>query len=84
MTLIRPTFNYLSALILSKEQDMTEMHQEAAKLDFDAWWILTENKIPGHHYKEIIQADFRARGLSSKETMQSYNEALKKYGLKLS
>ena len=53
------------------------------KVDFDVWWVLTKKSIPGHHYKEIIQADFRARGLSLKETMQSYNDALNKYGLKL-
>lgn len=53
------------------------------KVDFDAWWAMVENKIPVQHRKEIILADFGARGLSVKETMQSYNEGLKKYGLKL-
>jgi hypothetical protein len=53
------------------------------KVDFDAWWAMNEKKIPVQHRKEIIQADFRARGLSTKETIQSYNEGLKKYGVKL-
>ena len=53
------------------------------KYDFDAWWATVEKKIPEHHRKEIIKADFRARGLSLKESMQSYNEGLNKYGLKL-
>ena len=53
------------------------------KVDFDAWWAMNENKIPQQHRKEIILADFRARGLSLKETMQSYHDALKKYGVKL-
>jgi hypothetical protein len=54
-----------------------------AKLAFDAWWAMKEKKIPVQHRKEIIWADFRARGLSTKETMQSYNDALKRYGVKL-
>jgi len=53
------------------------------KLDFDAWWAMNEKKIPSQHHKEIIKAEFRARGLSLKEPAQSYNEALKKYGVKL-
>ena len=53
------------------------------KVDFDAWWALNEKKIPQHHRKEVVKADFTARGLSSKETMKAYNEALNKYGLKL-
>jgi len=53
------------------------------KLDFDAWWAMKEKKIPKQHLKEIVLADFQARKLSLKETMQSYDEALMKYGIKL-
>jgi hypothetical protein len=53
------------------------------KVAFDAWWAMNEKKIPERHRKEIILADFRARGLSLKETIQSYDEGLKRYGLKL-
>lgn len=53
------------------------------KLDFDAWWALREKKVPQHHMKEIILADFKARKLSLKETMSTYDEALRKYGVKL-
>ena len=52
-------------------------------LDFDAWWVMTQKHIPAHHHKEIIKVDFQARGLSLNESMQSYNEALGKYGIKL-
>jgi hypothetical protein len=44
---------------------------------------MNEKKIPTQHYKEIVKADFSARGLTSMETSQAYHEALKKYGLKL-
>ena len=56
---------------------------QSPKVDFDAWWAMVENKIPVQHRKEIILADFGARGLTKKETMTSYHEALKKYGVKL-
>jgi arginine/lysine/ornithine decarboxylase len=69
-------------------RNMNEQMEDVAplqpKIDFDAWWALVENKIPTHHNREVIKADFRGRGLSSQETMQAYNEALGKYGLKLS
>ncbi len=54
------------------------------KIAFDAWWAMNEKKIPPQHHKEIIWADFRSRGLTKMETKQSYNEAINKYGLKLS
>ena len=53
------------------------------KIDFDAWWAMNEKKIPAHHHKEVILADFRARGLSLRESIQSYNDGLKRYGLKI-
>jgi len=56
---------------------------QPVKIDFDAWWAMNEKKIPPQHLKEIVKADFRARGLSLKESIQAYNEALGKYGLKL-
>jgi hypothetical protein len=54
---------------------------QAPKLDFDAWWALNEKKIPKQHTKDVIWADFKARGLSSQETMQTYNLAIREYGL---
>jgi hypothetical protein len=56
---------------------------QPAKVAFDAWWAMNEKKIPSHHHKEVILADMRARGLSLKETVQSYDEGLRRYGLKL-
>ena len=64
-------------------QSMSEGVPQPMKIDFDAWWAMNEKKIPVQHRKEIVLADFRARGLSSKETIQSYNEGLKRYGVKL-
>jgi hypothetical protein len=61
---------------MSKEKEVAQ-----PKVDFDAWWAMNEKKIPLQHRKEIVLADFRARGLSLKEPTQAYNNALKKYGL---
>jgi hypothetical protein len=64
-------------------QQAVQAAPQPMKVDFDAWWAMNEKKIPGHHRKEIIVADFKARGLSMRETMQAYNDALKLYGVKL-
>jgi hypothetical protein len=53
------------------------------KVSFDAWWAVTAKKIPTQHHKEVVMADFKARGLSKNETMDAYNKALKQYGVKL-
>ncbi len=53
------------------------------KVEFDVWYVLREAKIPKHHHKEIIKADFKGQGLSDHETMAVFDAALKKYGLML-
>jgi hypothetical protein len=55
----------------------------AEKIDFDAWHSSRAHAIPLQHRKEILKADFRARGLSNIETSEAFDEALEKYGLKL-
>jgi hypothetical protein len=52
-------------------------------VDFEVWWAMAQKKMPGHHHKEIIKADFRARGLSMREPAAAFNEALELYGVKL-
>jgi hypothetical protein len=53
------------------------------KMHFDAWYALRNSSIPGQHMKEILRADFKARGLSDQETAARYDAALVKYGVKL-
>lgn len=57
--------------------------QEPEKLDFDSWYAMNEDKIPGHHRKEIIKADFKGRGMKQEESSASFDAALRKYGVKL-
>ena len=53
------------------------------KVDFDAWFAMRQPQIPHQHYKEIIKADFAGRGLGQYETISAFDDALKKYGIKL-
>ena len=52
-------------------------------VEFDAWFASRKSKIDGHHYKEIIMADMKARGVAMLNTMKAFDEALAKYGIKL-
>lgn len=53
------------------------------KINFDVWWNLRKDLIPRQHTKDIIMADFKGRGLTTEETMATFDAALLKYGIKL-
>jgi len=53
------------------------------EIDLDSWYFLRSKSIPGHHMKEIIRADFKARGLGNKDTMENFDKALESYGVKI-
>lgn len=51
------------------------------KMSFDQWWMVINRKIKMRtHLKEILHADFKARGLSKLETEQKYDDALRLFG----
>jgi hypothetical protein len=52
-------------------------------VDFDVWFAMREKKIPSQHLREIIWADFRGQGLSKQETLETFDKALARYGVKL-
>lgn len=52
-------------------------------VSFDAWWHMRAHNIPLAHIKEIVLADFKSRGLSLNETIERFDDALAKYGIKL-
>lgn len=56
---------------------------EAPKVEFDAWYAARAAAIPAVHKKEIIKADFKGRKVPMIATMDDFDEALKKYGVKL-
>lgn len=53
------------------------------KVEFDGWWALRSGVIPAVHKKEIIKADFKGRKVPMVATIAEFDEALKKYGVKL-
>ena len=59
------------------------VEEVVAKVDFDVWHTLRKGSIPKQHHKEILKADFKARGLSQEESMADFDTALGKYGVKL-
>jgi hypothetical protein len=53
-------------------------------ISFDVWWMGLVRKITIRpSYKEIIVADFKARGLSAQEKSEDYDKALELFGIKL-
>jgi hypothetical protein len=51
-------------------------------ISFDQWWITINSKIALRPYmKEILVADFKARGLSKNETKEKFDETLRIFGI---
>lgn len=65
-----------------QQQPQQQTPVTTLKVSFEAWWAVTAKKLPAHHHKEVVMADFKARGLSTNETMTAYNKALQLYGVK--
>jgi hypothetical protein len=64
-------------------EEAPAMEQQEELLEFDAWWASRGPMIPAHHHKEILKADFAAQGLKAKASMEDYDKALKRYGVKI-
>lgn len=68
-----------------EEAAAEEVAVEAAPelVDFETWFAMREARIPGHHHREILKADFNARKVPALATMAQFDAALEKYGVKL-
>lgn len=80
----------MATQVIEQDQPAEEVLQEVTEapvieelVDFDTWFSQREPKIPSHHHKEILKADFRGRKVPAMATMAQFDEALKKYGVKL-
>jgi hypothetical protein len=52
-------------------------------IDFDAWWMNVSKRVKMHSWmKEIVKADFKARGLKNAETIEKFDETLRIFGVK--
>ena len=73
-----------------REEEVVEALEEAAVeaaveelVDFETWYAQREAAIPAHHHREILKADFVARKVPAMATMDQFDTALEKYGVKL-
>jgi hypothetical protein len=62
---------------------MNENINKPVKVSFEVWHAMRSKLIPLQHYAEIIKADFKGRGLKETETLETFDRALCKYGVKL-
>jgi hypothetical protein len=60
-----------------------ESEPEKVTMEFEAWYAVRGVSIPAHHHREILRADFRARGVPNKASLEDYDKALLAYGIKL-
>lgn len=63
--------------------DSVSAAEPVPTVEFDVWFVMREKRIPPQHMREILWADFKARGLSKSETVEAYDAALAAYGIKL-
>lgn len=72
-----------------KEMEQKKREESAPKMpvksdvSFDSWYHQRKHMINSCHKKEIIWADFAARGLKKQAKMEEYDKALELYGVKL-
>jgi hypothetical protein len=70
------------AEVLAKQASLETVSQEPQKVSFDQWWISINSRVSLKPYmKEILLADFKARGVSKSETLEKYDETLRTFGI---
>lgn len=65
------------------QEDGQLLGEELSLVEFEEWFSQREKLIPAHHHREIIRADFLARKVPKLATMDQFDEALRKYGVRL-
>jgi hypothetical protein len=73
----------IKAMETKKREETAPAIEAEAEVSFDSWFHQRSKQIPKIHMKEILIADFKARGLGSNATMGAYDKALNLYGVKL-
>jgi hypothetical protein len=68
---------------MAKENTKQSNGSGAEAIGFEVWFTLRSDKIPKHHYREILKADFNSQGVPAKATMAQWDAALKRYGVAL-
>jgi hypothetical protein len=58
--------------------------QSSEAISYDQWWMIVNRKIKLQPWlKEVMFADFKARGAGKMETEKRYNELLKLFGYQI-
>lgn len=69
-----------------REEALKKLSPERPKqkeMTFDGWYSIRQSQIPQHHRKEVLKADFKARGCGVKQTLGDWDKLLLEYGVKL-
>lgn len=66
-----------------KREETAPATEPETMVSFDSWFHQRKNLMGKAHLKEILAADFKARGLNDKASMCAYDKALELYGIKL-
>jgi len=67
----------------SSKREPIVAKEEEGLIPFESWWHQRREAIPKHHAKEVISADFKARGLGNEATLEQFDKALSLYGIRL-
>lgn len=67
-----------------KESDVTIITgSDDEKIDFDTWWMDINRRVKMKSWlKEVVQADFKGRGLEKRESLEKFDESLRLFGIK--
>ena len=65
-----------------REESLKEVKTEK-EVSFDSWYAQRKDKIKSCHKKEILRADFTARGYGKTAKIEDFDKALELYGVKL-
>lgn len=53
------------------------------KVTFEVWYSMRVNSIPPQHRKDVLLADFMARGMQKEMTIKRFDELLVEYGVRI-
>lgn len=67
----------------AKRKEVAAPIPQDTKVTFDSWFHQRVHKISKIHAKEVIMADFSARGVEGECTLEEFDKALKLYGVEL-
>ena len=73
----------IKAMETKKREDSTPEVSVEKRVSFDSWFHQRKKQIAKCHMKEVIWADFTARGIKKEQTMGEFDKALELYGVKL-